>query len=44
MNILKFDDLDLCSIGTIEFPENDPWTEKGTWELPDEQGGEPSKS
>ena len=24
MNILKFDDLDLCSIGTIEFPENDP--------------------
>jgi len=24
MNILKFEDLDLCSIGTIEFPENDP--------------------
>lgn len=24
MNILKFEDLDLCSIGNIEFPENDP--------------------
>ncbi|MGB2128529.1 MAG: molybdopterin-dependent oxidoreductase [Flavicella sp.] len=24
MNILKFEDLDLCSIGTVEFPENDP--------------------
>ncbi len=23
MNILKFEDLDLCSIGNIEFPEND---------------------
>ena len=23
MNILKFEDLDLCSIGTIEYPEND---------------------
>lgn len=24
MNILKFEDLDLCSIGNIEYPENDP--------------------
>lgn len=24
MNILKFEDLDLCSIGNIEHPENDP--------------------
>ncbi len=24
INILKFEDLDLCSLGTIDFPENDP--------------------
>ena len=24
MNILKFEDLDLCSIGTIDYPQNDP--------------------
>ncbi|WP_010179103.1 nitrate reductase [Aquimarina agarilytica] len=24
MNILKFEDLDLCSIGTLDFPQNDP--------------------
>jgi ferredoxin-nitrate reductase len=24
MNILKFDDLDLCSIGTVDMPENNP--------------------
>jgi ferredoxin-nitrate reductase len=28
MNILKFEDLDLCSIGNIEFPENDPGYEE----------------
>ena len=24
MNILKFEDLDLCSIGTLDYPQNDP--------------------
>jgi ferredoxin-nitrate reductase len=28
MNILKFEDLDLCSIGNIELPENDPTYEE----------------
>lgn len=28
MNILKFEDLDLCSIGNIEHPENDPTYEE----------------
>lgn len=28
MNILKFDDLDLCSIGTINIPPNDPTYEE----------------
>nr|WP_052509930.1 BCCT family transporter [uncultured Halomonas sp.] len=37
-------DYDEPEINIEEFPENDPWTEKGTWELPDEQSGEPSKS
>lgn len=26
-------------INIEEFPENDPWTEEGTWELPDDQNG-----
>ncbi|MCP1315933.1 MULTISPECIES: BCCT family transporter, partial [unclassified Halomonas] len=30
-------------INIEEFPENDPWSEDGTWELPDEPGSEPPK-
>ncbi|MCS2610597.1 hypothetical protein [Halomonas dongshanensis] len=27
-------------INIEEFPENDPWTEEGTWELPEEGADE----